>query len=61
MAIEAQRGKPFVFCIPPPLSRRVIPLAYPAFLLLCAAYIPLKVDLTRFSEDFGNHPDWRTD
>jgi hypothetical protein len=59
VAIEAQRGEPFVFCIPP--SRRVIPLAYTAFLLLCAAYIPLKVGLSRFSEGFGNHPAWRTD
>jgi len=25
-------------------------------LLLCAAYIPLKVGLSRFSEGFGNHP-----
>ena len=61
MAIEAQRGKPFIFCIPPPPSRRAIPLAYTAFLLPCAAYIPLKVGLSRFSEGLGNHPDWRTD
>jgi hypothetical protein len=56
MAIEDQRGEPFVFCVQPPLSRRVIPLAYTALLLLCAAYIPLKVGLSRFSEGFGNHP-----
>ena len=56
MAIEAQRGEPSVLCVPPPLSRRVIPLAYTAFLLLLAACIPLKVGLSRFSEGFGNHP-----
>jgi len=60
MAIEAQRGEPFVFCIPR-LSRRVTPLAYTTFLLLCATYIPLNVGLSRFSEGFGNHPAWRTD
>jgi len=50
-----------LFLHPASLSRRVIPLAYTPFLLLCAAYIPLKVGLSRFSEGFGNHPAWRTD
>jgi hypothetical protein len=58
MAIEAQRGEPFVYCFKPPLVRRVIPLAYLSFLLLCAAYLPLKVGVARFFEDLGNDGLW---
>jgi len=52
MAIEAQGGEPFAFCVPPSLSQRVVLASYALFLVLCAAYIPFMVGV----EGLENHP-----
>ena len=56
MAIENQRGEPFIFPVPPLLAARVIPLAYVTFLSICAVYVPLRVGIDRFLMGFENHP-----
>ena len=56
MAISAQRGEPFVFYVKSPAILRLIPIAYIAISLSVAAYLPITIGFTRFSDGFKNYP-----
>ena len=50
MAVSVQ-SEPFVYPFKPHVVRRILPLAYVAFLLACASVAPLQIGVERFFVD----------